>query len=159
MEIACVLFAISALQIVHSQFIQMDRHWCILSALENHSKLRLLEEQTQWNVDNMAMIQVRASIIRISSYPPGQEQPNKLCRIWSVCHVRFRWCQLMGFLLFGLGCFRSFYRSTHSVSSVPDCVECMYRACAPSLSYVFSWESVLGTGFYFLRVNDTVKFQ
>lgn len=58
MEIVRVLFAISVLQIVLLQFIQMDRLWCILSALKNHSKLRLSEEQTLWNVDNMTMIQV-----------------------------------------------------------------------------------------------------
>jgi hypothetical protein len=58
MEIAHALFAISALQIVILQFIQMDRHWCILSALENHSRLRLLEEEILRNIDNMAMLQV-----------------------------------------------------------------------------------------------------
>jgi hypothetical protein len=58
MEIACVLFAISALQIVLLQFIQMGKHWCILSALENHRRLRLLEEEILRNVDNIIMLQV-----------------------------------------------------------------------------------------------------
>ena len=59
-----------------------------------------------------------------------------------------------------VGLLQKFLPECSSLSSEPDCLECMYCACAPSLSHVFSRESILEKWFfYFLRVNDTAKFQ